>query len=412
MALLHEEVNALFAKGAIERVPASEVGHGCYFRYFLVPKKDKGLRPILDLWSLDLFLKKEKFKMLTFAQVLSALDPGDWMVSELQDTYLHIPVLPAHRCYLRFVVGNKHFQFTVLPFGLTSSPWVFTKVMVVVAAHLRRLGVPVFPYLDDWLLKADTPQKVVSHLQTMANLFHSLGFTINMPKSHLTPSQMLPFLGAVLDTVQLWAYPPKKLVQHIWAMIPVFQPLSWILVRMTLGLLGLMASCILLLQKARWHMRALQLDLKFQWVQHQGRLSDKVQISEETAKDLQWWLTNQDLFKGRSLSFPQPDLTVVTDASLLRWGGHMGEAEIRGLCSPANSGLHINLLELCAIRLALKAFLLSLSLSKGKQCNCSRTTPPPCGTATNKEEWGVMDSLSRSPLSLDLAGTSGHFPGD
>ncbi|KAJ1128870.1 hypothetical protein NDU88_007242 [Pleurodeles waltl] len=131
----------------------------------------------------------------------------------LQEAYFHSPVLPAHRRYLRFVVGHKHFQFTELPFGLTSAPRRFTKVMVVVAAHLRRIGVPVVPYLDDWLLKANPPQTVVSHLQTTANLLHSLGFPINVPKSHLTPSQTLPFIKAVLDTVHFRAYPPEKRIQ-------------------------------------------------------------------------------------------------------------------------------------------------------------------------------------------------------
>ncbi|KAJ1198715.1 hypothetical protein NDU88_002554 [Pleurodeles waltl] len=192
---LMEDHLTLLRKGAIERVPISEVGSGCYSRYFLIPKKKKGLHPILDLRDVNLFLKKEKFKMLTLVQVLSALDQGDWMVAlDLQDAYFHIPILPSHRRYLRFKVGHEHFQFTVLPFGLTSAPRVFTKVMAVVAAHLRRSGISVFPYLDDWLLKAPTPQALVTHLQTMVDLLHSLGFTINVPKSHLTPSQKLSFI--------------------------------------------------------------------------------------------------------------------------------------------------------------------------------------------------------------------------
>ena len=41
-------------------------------------------------------------------------------------------------------------------------------------------------------------------------------------------------------------------------------------------------------------------------------------------------------------------------------GGKLGEVEIRGLWSPVEALLHINLLELRAIRLALKAFLPSI----------------------------------------------------
>ena len=68
--------------------------------------------------------------------------------------------------YLRFTVGQEHFQFAILPFGLTSAPRVFMKVMAVVAAYLRRSGVPAFHYLKDWLLKVCSPQAVVTHLQT------------------------------------------------------------------------------------------------------------------------------------------------------------------------------------------------------------------------------------------------------
>ena len=50
----------------------------------------------------------------------------------------------------------------VLPFGLTSASWVFTKAMAMVAAHLQRSVVTVFPYLDDWLMKAGSPQTVVT----------------------------------------------------------------------------------------------------------------------------------------------------------------------------------------------------------------------------------------------------------
>lgn len=82
LSILWKEVQALF--GRRERVP--ELGHGYYSHYFVVPKKDGGLWPILDLCLLSAFLQKEEFKMLTLAQVLSTLNPGDWrVVLDLQD---------------------------------------------------------------------------------------------------------------------------------------------------------------------------------------------------------------------------------------------------------------------------------------------------------------------------------------
>ncbi|KAM4036350.1 uncharacterized protein ACNLHF_015271 [Anomaloglossus baeobatrachus] len=52
--------------------------------------------------------------------------------------------------YLRFALERDgilyHFQFWCLPFGLSSAPRVFTKIMMEVVAHLRRSNVSIVPY--------------------------------------------------------------------------------------------------------------------------------------------------------------------------------------------------------------------------------------------------------------------------
>ncbi len=58
-SVLQQELSSLLQKGAIEEVPQSEVERGFFSRYFLVPKIDGGLRPILDLRHLNLSLYRE-----------------------------------------------------------------------------------------------------------------------------------------------------------------------------------------------------------------------------------------------------------------------------------------------------------------------------------------------------------------
>ncbi|KAJ1180645.1 hypothetical protein NDU88_005865 [Pleurodeles waltl] len=361
LLLLEQEVQVLLSKGAVELVPEQERGRGCYSRYSLIPKKDGRLRPILDLRILNWFLNQEKFKMLTLAQVLLALNKEDWMVSvDLQDAYFHIPILKSHRKYLRFVVGSQHYQFAVLPFGITSAPRVFTKVMSVVTAELRRKGIAVFPYLDDWLIRAKSSKLVSYHLQSTTQLLFDLGFSVNVPKSHLEPSQRLLFIGAVLDTTLNQAFPPPQRVQDIQEMVPMFRNGAVVPVLKVLCLLGLFASCILLVTHARWHMRALQWCLRRQWSQHKGDLEGAVKISRDAAVDLKWWIASNNLSQGKPFALSPPVATVITDASTLGWGAHLGDLEIKGLWSPEEQMFHINLLELRAVRLALKAFLPSL----------------------------------------------------
>ncbi len=76
-SVLQQELSSLLQKGAIEEVPQSEVEQGFFSHYFLVPKRDGGLRPILDLRRLNLSLYKGKFKMLTMRTIMSQVQEGD-----------------------------------------------------------------------------------------------------------------------------------------------------------------------------------------------------------------------------------------------------------------------------------------------------------------------------------------------
>ncbi len=92
-SVLQQELSSLLQKGAIEEVPQSEVERGFFSRYFLVPKRDGGFRPILDLRRLNLSLYKGKFKMLTMRKtIMSQVQEGDWFVTiDLKDAYFLHP---------------------------------------------------------------------------------------------------------------------------------------------------------------------------------------------------------------------------------------------------------------------------------------------------------------------------------
>lgn len=62
--VLHAEVMSLAAKEAVETAPPPHSESGFYSYYFLIPKKDGGLKLILDL-RLNRPLMRRPFKMLT-----------------------------------------------------------------------------------------------------------------------------------------------------------------------------------------------------------------------------------------------------------------------------------------------------------------------------------------------------------
>ena len=146
---LREEVQILLEKRAVEIV-RDTTSPGFYSRIFLVKKKTGRFRLIIDLSSLNKMMKVDHFQMETVASIRRAIPPGAWAVSiDLMDAYLHIPIHPASRKYLRFSLEGTIYQFRALPFGISTAPFVFTNLIEIVAGHIRSLGPNIHQYFDD-----------------------------------------------------------------------------------------------------------------------------------------------------------------------------------------------------------------------------------------------------------------------
>lgn len=86
--------------------------------------------------------------METLSAVMSELKMGWWGTTlDLKDAYLHVAVHPSSRKWLSFAIRDRAYQFTVLPFGLSTAPRTFTRVVKAVAEYLRLRGVP---FLSTW----------------------------------------------------------------------------------------------------------------------------------------------------------------------------------------------------------------------------------------------------------------------
>ncbi len=158
--VLCAEIAVLLAKDAIEPVPPADMRSGFYSPYFIVPKKSGGLRPILDLRVLNRALHKLPFRMLTQKRIFGCVRPLDWFAAiDLKDSYFHVSILPRHRPFLRFAFEGRAYQYKVLPFGLSLSPRVFTKVAEAALVPLRERGVRILNYLDDWLILAQSREQ-------------------------------------------------------------------------------------------------------------------------------------------------------------------------------------------------------------------------------------------------------------
>ena len=188
-------IQSLLSNNAIERVENVK-SIGFYSRLFLVPKPHQRWRPVTDLSRLNTFLLVEKFKMETPESIRTSLIPGEWvMLIELSDTYLHFPIHPNSRKYLRFCHRSQVFQFTSLPFGLATAPQVFTMIVKEVKLMALTRGLRHHQYLDNWLLRSPSQEEAQVNTQALVDLTQSLGWIINQEKSELKPTHVFLFVG-------------------------------------------------------------------------------------------------------------------------------------------------------------------------------------------------------------------------
>lgn len=194
--ILQQAIHHLLEIHAVERVPKEQRGTGVYSIFFVVPKRNDDWRSILDLKYVNHFIWLRHFHMESLKSITDALQQGDHMTSlDLTEAYLHVPIRPSHRRFLCFCIDGMHLQFKALPFGLSTAPRAFTKLLVNPVAYLRQQGFHIHPYLADLLICSSSYQQALQDTHTIMSCLHDHRFLINLQKSKLLPKQLLEHLG-------------------------------------------------------------------------------------------------------------------------------------------------------------------------------------------------------------------------
>ncbi|KAL0161741.1 hypothetical protein M9458_045466, partial [Cirrhinus mrigala] len=356
--VMEQEVETLLRKEAIEVVPPQDRESGFYSRYFIVPKKDGGLRPIIDLRRLNRSVMKLKFKMLTVKQVVSQIRSEDWFVTiDLKDAYFHVSILPQHRKFLRFAFRGEAYQYRVLPFGLALSPRTFTKCVDAALVPLRIQGIRILNYIDDWLILAESESLAVRHRDVVLAHMKTLGLRLNAKKSVLSPSQRTTYLGVVWDSATMQARLSPARIESILAAVKRVKEGRSLTVKQFQQLLGLMAAASNVIPFGLLYMRPLQWWLKTKGFSPWGSPLRMIKVTRRGLRALDMWRKPWFLNQGLALGAPCRRVTLATDASLTGWGAVMSGRSAQGLWTGHHLSWHINCLEMLAVFRALKYFL-------------------------------------------------------
>ena len=369
-----------------------------FSRMFSVPKADStDRRPIIDLSTLNKLLRKVTFKMEDLGKVAKSLSPGLWAVKlDLKDAYLHVRLALEVVKYFGFALGERVFAFLVLPFGLSPAPWLFTRVLKPVKKALRRLGVWITSFLDDFLIVAKSQRECLEHARIAIGLLQRLGFRINWGKSVLVPRQRLEYLGVVLDLENLTFSLPQEKVDRVLSLVQSSE--APFLRRSELeSLVGFLSFTATFLPLGKLWMKPL-----LTWVNsHSSPLArrEKVPTDEALREALRPWADRNFLETPVPMQQGCPSLVLMTDASRWGWGGVLAPRQVRGAWDSVQRLCSMNWLELKAIHLSLLHFL---PLLKGRciSLRADNTTALACirrqGSLRSPELW----SLSREILTL------------
>ena len=346
----------MMAKGVLEIIP--DPGPGFYSRPFLVEKASGGWRPIIDLSPLNEFIQQTQFRMETPSSVLLAVRKNDFLASiDLKDAYFQVPVHPASRKLLRFVSNGKVYQFKALCFGLSTAPQVFTRVFAAVSSWAHARGIRLLRYLDDWLILSPSEKQMQQHINQLLSLLlsrhsHKRGEVRPLPVQvcriyrHGNRHSVCPSVPDEGPNTEV-PLPGKEVPRPTEPPgLPVASTAGPHVISRETG-------------AQRETSNALSpVAVEVQLV-HQDRLSTPpdtpVQASGHGHRvvDVEGPSSPGGALRGTP---PPPELHLYSGASWSGWGAHLLDQSASGLWSNQETSLHINILEMKALFLPLKAF--------------------------------------------------------
>ena len=123
------------------------------------------LRLVLNLRYLNQFLYVLKFKYEDLRIAALIFEPDEYLFKfDLKSGYHHVDIWLGHYQYLGFHWDGSgtenYYVFKVLPFGLSTACYLFTKLMRPLVRYWRSRGLKAIVYLDDGIIAVKGEEKV------------------------------------------------------------------------------------------------------------------------------------------------------------------------------------------------------------------------------------------------------------
>ena len=292
-------------------------------------------RLIYDARHVNARLVKTKFKMESLQHEGRALFHGCNFggTCDLSQAYYHIDMHESAQPFLGFEWAGEYFCYTVLPFGLSTAPRIFTMVLKTPVTLLRSMGCKLMAYLDDLPFGHQTAAESLGHGRLIVSTLREFGWVIQAAKcvGLTSPLRRFEVLGTLVDLEsKTFRVPDSKLTRILDSVSALLQQETAV-AKTVARVKGLLASTWLSTgEHSRIRTRALDQVLQTRLRQGDSPQSKtawrrKVIITQQAQADLQWWLAHAAAVNGRPIVEDALagvfDGTIASDASEDGWGG-------------------------------------------------------------------------------------------
>ena len=354
-AIVEREIQSMLTQGIIVAVDNCPENGEFISNIFIRPKKDGGVRVILNLRNFNEFVEKSHFKMNSLQSAIDLMSPNAYLASvDFKSAYYSVSIQTSHRKYLRFFYKGQKYQFCCLPNGLTTGPRDFTQVAKTLFRILREMGHTNTWYLDDSLLVHKTFRGCLQNVLDTIEISRRAGFTIHPDKSVFVPTRTLVFLGFVLCTSTMTVRLTPEKCLKIKNSIAVLLQKSIAVIQEVAELIGQLVATFPAVPLGKLYYRQIDIDKAKALKQAKGDYSRKMCLSQRSKNDLKWWFRCIESSYTK-IESKNPDITLKTDASNYGFGGCSETNSWQGQWNAFEQCLHINQKELLAVLYCLQA---------------------------------------------------------
>ena len=328
-------------------------------------------RLVLDLRHVNKYVCKQKFKYEDLRVAMMLLDKGDYMFTyDLKSGYHHVDIRPTQNKYLGFAWERdgtvQFYVFTVLPFGLATACYIFTKLLRPLVKLWRRSGVKIVMYLDDGIGAAAGRENARRASCLVRDSLVNAGFVFHIEKSCWEPASIAKWLGFLLDLEEGCVSVLPEKIAALKEKIATVASAKVVQARQLASITGTLLS----MSRGIGPMCRLMTRAMYALIESRVSWCDRLKITSEARYELEFWLSGLERFRSQPIWRTAAAVRVVhvySDASDTGYGGYTVEHRpyvAQGQWSPEQAKQSSTWRELKAVGMVLESLGHKLSNSR------------------------------------------------